>query len=89
VTLKLRPGAVALDRDAATDIQMVTAVRAALGDEAVIRLDANYGWSLSTAVQVIRSIEPLNIANIEDPVLGYQNMARLRRHTSIPSRPTR
>jgi glucarate dehydratase len=70
--------------DAATDIQMVTAVRAALGDEAVIRLDANYGWSLSTAVQVIRSIEPLNITNIEDPVLGYENMARLRRHTSIP-----
>ncbi|MDI3332034.1 MAG: mandelate racemase/muconate lactonizing enzyme family protein [Micrococcus sp.] len=70
--------------DAATDIRTITALREALGNEAVIRLDANYGWSLSTARQIIRELEPLNIANIEDPVIGYENMARLRQHTSVP-----
>ncbi|MCO4253735.1 mandelate racemase/muconate lactonizing enzyme family protein [Pseudarthrobacter cellobiosi] len=70
--------------DTATDIRMITALREALGDEATIRLDANYGWSLSTARQVLRELEPLNIANIEDPVIGFDSMARLRKHTSIP-----
>lgn len=70
--------------DARTDVQMVTAVREALGDDAVLRLDANYGWSLSTARAVVRALEPLGIANIEDPVIGYEDMARLRQHTAIP-----
>lgn len=70
--------------DADTDIRLVEAVREALGDEAVIRLDANYGWSLATARRVVRALEPLDIAGIEDPVIGFENMARLRQHTSIP-----
>ncbi|MEN0140269.1 MAG: mandelate racemase/muconate lactonizing enzyme family protein [Rhodococcus sp. (in: high G+C Gram-positive bacteria)] len=71
-------------QDALTDIRLVTALREALGEEATIRLDANYGWSLLTARRLVKELEPLNISNIEDPVLGYENMAQLRQHTTIP-----
>lgn len=71
-------------RDARTDLRLVHALRDALGEEATIRLDANYGWSLLTARRLVAELEPLGISNIEDPVLGYENMARLRPHTTIP-----
>lgn len=66
------------------ELKLVQTLREALGDEAVIRLDANYGWTMATANQMVKALEPLNIRNIEDPVFGFENMARLRQHTSIP-----
>src|SRR5262249_38829220 len=66
------------------DIVMLSALREALGFDVQIRIDANYGWSLATARSIIRELEDLKICNIEDPVLGYENMARLRQHTWIP-----
>ncbi|MEN0134577.1 MAG: mandelate racemase/muconate lactonizing enzyme family protein [Rhodococcus sp. (in: high G+C Gram-positive bacteria)] len=66
------------------DVAMLTALREALGPDVQIRLDANYGWSLQTARSVVRELEDLQISNIEDPVLGYENMTRLREHTWIP-----
>lgn len=66
------------------ELRMVRALREALGDETVIRLDANYGWSMATASYMVRALEPFNIRNLEDPFLGFENMARLRQFTSIP-----
>ncbi|MFC9556378.1 mandelate racemase/muconate lactonizing enzyme family protein [Rhodococcus sp. NPDC056960] len=66
------------------DVAMLTALREALGADVQIRIDANYGWSLSTARSIVRELEDLQICNIEDPVLGYENMARLREQTWIP-----
>jgi glucarate dehydratase len=66
------------------DIALVTALREALGTDVDIRVDANYGWSLSAARTIVREFEQLGVVNIEDPVLGYDSMARLREHTSIP-----
>jgi L-alanine-DL-glutamate epimerase-like enolase superfamily enzyme len=63
---------------------MLSALREALGFDVQIRIDANYGWSLATARSIIRELEDLKICTIEDPVLGYENMARLRQHTRIP-----
>jgi len=66
------------------EIQTVRLLREALGPEAMIRLDSNMQWSLSTARHVMRSIEPYNIRNYEDPVATFEEMAALRQHTSIP-----
>lgn len=69
---------------ASHDVALLSALREALGFDVQIRIDANYGWSLATARSIIRDLEDLKICNIEDPVLGYENMARLRQHTWIP-----
>lgn len=70
--------------NAREELKLVQALREALGDNAVIRLDANYGWTMATASYMVKALEPLNIRNLEDPVFGFENMARLRQHCSIP-----
>jgi glucarate dehydratase len=66
------------------EIETVKRLREALGPDAMIRLDSNMQWSLSTARHVLREIEPYNIRNYEDPVATFEEMAALRRHSSIP-----
>jgi glucarate dehydratase len=66
------------------EIETVKKLREALGPDAMIRLDSNMQWSLSTARYVLREIEPYNIRNYEDPVATFEEMAALRRHSSIP-----
>lgn len=60
------------------------AVRAALGDDAMIRLDANMGFSLGAAHRVLSEIAPYNISNFEEPVASFCDMEKLRRHSPIP-----
>ena len=52
--------------------------------DAMIRLDSNMQWSLTTARWVLSEIEAFNIRNYEDPVATFEEMAELRRHTMIP-----
>jgi glucarate dehydratase len=66
------------------EIRAVRMLREALGPEAMLRLDSNMQWSLATAHHVLREIEPYNIRNYEDPVATFEEMAALRRHSSIP-----
>jgi len=70
--------------DPALEIATVKAIRRAVGDDAMLRLDANMGWSLSTARRILREIEPYNIRNYEDPVATFEEMAKLRQHSGIP-----
>jgi glucarate dehydratase len=65
-------------------IEAVRRLREALGPQAVIRLDSNMQWSMPTAIRIAREIEPLDVRNWEDPVGSLEEMAALRRHTSIP-----
>jgi glucarate dehydratase len=70
--------------DPRLEIETVRAIREALGPDAMIRLDSNMQWSLSTARRVLREIEPYDIQNYEDPVATFEEMAKLRQHSSIP-----
>jgi glucarate dehydratase len=66
------------------EIATVRMLRQKLGQRAMIRLDANMSWSLSTARNILREVEPLNIRNYEDPVATFEEMAQLRKHSAIP-----
>ena len=70
--------------DPALEIEAVKLIRKAIGDDAMLRLDANMGWSVATATRILREIEPYNIRNYEDPVATIEEMAKLRQHSSIP-----
>lgn len=65
-------------------VEAVRRLREALGPKAVIRLDSNMGWSMPTTIRMARAIEPCDVRNWEDPVATFEEMAQLRRHTSIP-----
>ncbi len=63
--------------DLATELEMVREVRSAIGDRE-LRLDANGAWTLPTAKQAIRALEPYDIAWYEEPVESFEEMAALR-----------
>jgi len=69
--------------DPLLEIRTVRLLRQALGPESTIRLDSNMQWSLPTAIRILREIEPYDVRNYEDPVATFEEMAALRRHSSI------
>lgn len=76
-TFKLKVGA-------GEDVAQVEAVRAAVGAEAKIRLDANASWSLEDATRILAAVEPLGIELVEQPVETIAEAAELGWHTRIP-----
>jgi glucarate dehydratase len=64
------------------EVRMVREVRAAIGDERLLRLDANGAFTVGTALEFWRHIEPFNIRTLEDPVDTLEEMQRLRPHIS-------
>lgn len=66
------------------DVRLVREVRAAIGPDRVLRLDANMGWALETARRALSLVEPFDVANIEEPVGSFAELAELRRSTAIP-----
>jgi o-succinylbenzoate synthase len=61
--LKIKIG---LDKN--EDVERVRAVREAVGEDMIIRVDANQGYDVKTAIEVLNKIEPYNIEQMEQPV---------------------
>ncbi|WP_413991003.1 mandelate racemase/muconate lactonizing enzyme family protein [Labrys okinawensis] len=70
--------------DIAPSVRMLQMLREALGPGTMLRIDGNMAHSLTTARQIAREIEPLNIRNWEDPCGSLYDLKALREHTSIP-----
>lgn len=64
---------VKVGKEGLKDVERIRAIREAVGPEAVIRVDANQGWSPKEAVRIIRRLEDLdlNIDLIEQPVAAH------------------
>jgi glucarate dehydratase len=65
------------------EIAMVREVRAAIGEERMLRLDANGGWTVPTALEAIRRLAPYGVRNLEEPVPSLEELARLRPHAAL------
>lgn len=68
------------------DIERVRRVREEVGQEIDIRLDANQGWDLKSAVYILERIKEYRIQYCEQPLLYWneRDMRRLRDVSSIP-----
>ena len=75
-----------LGGDPATDVARVAAVRAAVGQEATIRIDANQGWTVEAALRTLRALAPYDIQHCEAPIpraLSFR-LPEIRRVSPIP-----
>ena len=81
--LKLKVGT-----DAAADVERVSAVRAAVGSDVRLRVDANQGWTVREAITVIRRLEDggADLELVEQPVAA-RNLDGLARVTAAVSTP--
>jgi L-alanine-DL-glutamate epimerase-like enolase superfamily enzyme len=80
--LKLKVGAQAPDED----IEMVAALRAAVGSEAKVMIDANGGWMYHEALYVLQRVAKYDIFVAEQPVPWWDidGLARLRHKVDVP-----
>ena len=63
------------------DVTNFAAVRAALGDDIMIGIDPNTGWTLGDALLAIKEIIPMGLGYIEQPIArrDLHGMAEIRR----------
>jgi o-succinylbenzoate synthase len=59
---------VGMMRNLAAERELVGAVRAAIGADALLRLDANQAWDRDTAIDYIRELERFGLEFVEQPV---------------------
>jgi o-succinylbenzoate synthase len=65
------------------DAGRLAAVRAAVGPEMAIRIDANGAWSVGEAIASLRALEPVGIELCEEPVSGLDELEQVFGATSI------
>jgi len=68
------------------DIERTRAVRDAIGQGTLLKVDANQGYDLETAIGMAKQFEELDVTIIEQPLPkgDIPGLARLRKETSIP-----
>ena len=79
----------------AADVEIVRAVREAIGAEMAIMVDANHGWrvprdtspswDLETALKVAKALREFDVAWLEEPLYrhDYTGLAELRRRSGL------
>lgn len=65
------------------DVQQVATVRAALGPEALIRVDANASWRADTAVERLRAMAVHDLEIAEQPAPDLDDLAEVRGRTGL------
>jgi L-alanine-DL-glutamate epimerase-like enolase superfamily enzyme len=64
---------VKLGKDPATDIERIRSIRAAIGDAAKLRIDANQGWSYEDALFALTELGKFNIEFCEQPMRTWND----------------
>jgi L-alanine-DL-glutamate epimerase-like enolase superfamily enzyme len=65
------------------DAGRVAAVRAALGPQPLLRLDANGAWTVEEAVRAIESLAACGLELVEEPVHGIGPLRELRERVAV------
>lgn len=67
------------------DVTRIKAIREAIGDEIPLRIDANGGWSVETAIDTLRALAHYNIQYCEEPIARwhYTSLPEVRRASPI------
>lgn len=82
-TLKIKVG-----KDADMDIKRMLAIRKAVGQETILRIDANQGWKPKEAVYAIKRMEQadIHIDLAEQPVFGkdFEGMKYVTDRVNVP-----
>ena len=79
-SIKIKIGSQSPDRD----ISLVKAVRAAVGFDVSIRLDANGAWTPEEAISNLDRMSDLSIEFVEEPTSGIDNLKKVKSACDIP-----
>lgn len=68
----------------AEDLARVEAVRAAIGSDGRVRVDANGAWDVDTAVRMVRRLDRFTLEYVEQPCRTVEDLAAVRRRVDVP-----
>jgi len=71
-------------REPHADVELVAAVRDAIGPSVALRIDANGAWDVDTAADVITRLAGYDLELVEQPVASLDDLARVRRRVNVP-----
>jgi len=68
------------------DLECIRLIREAIGTDIPVRLDANQGWNVETAITVLSALEGMNIEFCEEPIprWDFMNLGRVRKASPVP-----
>ncbi|MGH2649101.1 MAG: dipeptide epimerase, partial [Ginsengibacter sp.] len=68
------------------DVERIKAIRKAIGKKIPLRIDANQGWDVKTAIKVLDALKNYNIQFCEEPIprWDFMNLKKVREKSSIP-----
>ncbi|MBK9257188.1 MAG: dipeptide epimerase [Saprospiraceae bacterium] len=72
------------ERGVTKDVERMQAIRAAVGDELPLRIDANQGWNYLDAKRTVEAMKDLNIEHCEEPVLAGNTVDQVRLTAESP-----
>lgn len=69
-----------------TDVARISAIRKVIGNEIPLRIDANQGWSVTTAIATLKALGKYNIQHCEEPIArwNYMKLKKVKKKSSIP-----
>jgi L-Ala-D/L-Glu epimerase len=65
---------VKLGRNGKKDVERIKAIRAAVGPEIPIRIDANQGWKVNEAIETLDALKEYHIQYCEEPIARWKFM---------------
>jgi L-Ala-D/L-Glu epimerase len=67
------------------DVERIQAIRAAIGNEHPLRIDANQGWSVDVAIATLKALGKYNIEHCEEPIArwSFMELPHVRKNSPI------
>ena len=68
------------------DVARIKAIRKAIGNKIPIRIDANQGWDIKTAIRTLQDLKPFHIQYCEEPIprTEFMQLKKVRKKSPIP-----
>lgn len=72
--------------DVVKDVAAFKAIRKECGDDLVIRMDANQGWTVIESIKAINEMEPYGLDAIEQPTpyWDFESLRKIREKINVP-----
>ncbi|MEN9549134.1 MAG: hypothetical protein RIR12_1725 [Bacteroidota bacterium] len=77
---------VKLGKDGKQDVERIKAIRAAVGYDIPLRIDANQGWKVKEAIETLNALSVYNIQHCEEPIARwkYSKLPKVKKKSPIP-----
>ena len=75
-----------LGKDGTIDVERIKAIRAAVGNQIPLRIDANQGWKVEEAITTLKDLAQFDIQHCEEPIprWAFMELPRVKKESPIP-----